>query len=173
MSKFLDQNGLLYLWSRVKLLLGGKMDKTEGMGLSSNDFTNEEKTKLAGLENYTLPAATAESLGGVKVGAGLAVKDGILSATGGGTADAVEWEHILNKPQVALKSDITAMYRYKGSKASFAALPTEGNETGDVWNVEDTGMNYAWDGEQWDALGQVFEVQAITNAEIDAITAEG
>ena len=34
-------------------------------------------------------------------------------------------------------------------------------------------MNYAWDGEQWDALGQVFEVQAITNAEIDAITAEG
>lgn len=173
MSKFLDQNGLLYLWGRVKLLLGGKMDKAEGMGLSSNDFTNEEKTKLAGLENYTLPAATAESLGGVKVGAGLAVKDGILSATGGGTADAVEWEHILNKPQVALKSDITAMYRYKGSKASFAALPTEGNETGDVWNVEDTGMNYAWDGEQWDALGQVFEVQAITNAEIDAITAEG
>ena len=125
------------------------------------------------MENYTLPAATAESLGGVKVGAGLAVKDGILSATGGGTADAVEWEHILNKPQVALKSDITAMYRYKGSKASFAALPAEGNETGDVWNVEDTGMNYAWDGEQWDALGQVFEVQAITNAEIDAITAEG
>ena len=173
MSKFLDQNGLLYLWSRVKLLLGGKMDKTEGMGLSSNDFTNEEKTKLAGLENYNMPAATAESLGGLKVGAGLAVKDGILSATGGGTADAVEWEHILNKPQVALKSDITAMYRYKGSKASFAALPTEGNETGDVWNVEDTGMNYAWDGEQWDALGQVFEVQAITNAEIDAITAEG
>ena len=173
MSKFLDQNGLLYLWSRVKLLLGGKMDKAEGMGLSSNDFTNEEKTKLAGLENYTLPAATAESLGGVKVGAGLAVKDGILSATGGGTADVVEWENILNKPQVALKSDITAMYRYKGSKASFAALPAEGNETGDVWNVEDTGMNYAWDGEQWDALGQVFEVQAITNAEIDAITAEG
>ena len=126
MSKFLDQNGLLYLWSRVKLLLGGKMDKAEGMGLSSNDFTNEEKTKLAGLENYTLPAATAESLGGVKVGAGLAVKDGILSATGGGTADAVEWENILNKPQVALKSDITAMYRYKGSKASFAALPAEG-----------------------------------------------
>lgn len=91
----------------------------------------------------------------------------------GSTDSAVEWEHILNKPQVALKSDITAMYRYKGSKASFAALPAEGNETGDVWNVEDTGMNYAWDGEQWDALGQVFEVQAITNAEIDAITAEG
>ena len=41
MSKFLDQNGLLYLWSRVKLLLGGKMDKAEGMGLSSNEFTNE------------------------------------------------------------------------------------------------------------------------------------
>jgi hypothetical protein len=81
----------------------------------------------------------------------------------------VGWESLLDKPDVALKSDITAMYRYKGSKASFAALPLEGNETGDVWNVEETGMNYAWTGSQWDALGQAFEIQSITNAEIDAL----
>ena len=90
----------------------------------------------------------------------------------GSTDSAVEWENILNTPQVALKSDITAMYRYKGSKASFAALPTEGNETGDVWNVEATGMNYAWTGDAWDALGETFEIQSIANAEIDSITAE-
>ena len=41
-----------------------------------------------------------------------------------------------------------------------------------MWNVEDTGMNYAWTGEEWDALGQVFEIQAITNGEIDSITDE-
>ena len=29
-------------------------------------------------------------------------------------------------------------------------------------------MNYAWDGESWDALGQMFEIQSISNAEIDA-----
>ena len=44
--------------------------------------------KLEGLDNYTLPAATDEALGGVKIGAGLAITEGgILSATGGGIAD--------------------------------------------------------------------------------------
>ena len=87
----------------------------------------------------------------------------------GSTDSAVEWENILNKPQVALKSDITAMYRYKGSKASFAALPAEGNETGDVWNVEDTGMNYGWTGTAWDALGQMFQLDPLSEEEIKAI----
>ena len=35
--------------------LNTKVDKVSGKGLSSNDYTDEEKTKLAGLENYTLP----------------------------------------------------------------------------------------------------------------------
>ena len=72
MSKFLDENGLLYLWSKVKALLGAKVDKAEGMGLSANDFTDADKGKLDGLSNYTLPAATAETLGGIKVGADFA-----------------------------------------------------------------------------------------------------
>lgn len=173
MNKYLDQNGLLYLWSKLKTLLGGKVDKAEGKGLSSNDFTSGEKSKLAGLENYTLPAATADTLGGVKVGAGLSISGGVLSAAGGGTADSVAWDNITGKPELALKSELSSVYRYRGSVANFAALPAENSAVGDVWNVEATGMNYAWDGEKWDALGEVFEIQAITNAEIDAITAEG
>ena len=47
---------------------------------------------------YTLPVATKTTLGGVKVGAGLAINDGVLSATGGGTADSVDWGNIENKP---------------------------------------------------------------------------
>ena len=174
MSKFLDSNGLLYVWqSKIIPRLGGKVDKVEGKGLSANDFTSEEKTKLAGLENYTLPEATAETLGGVKVGAGLAITGGVLSATGGGTADSVDWSNIQNKPDLALKSDLSSVYKYKGSKVNYAALPESGNEVGDVWNVEDTGMNYAWTGTAWDALGESFTIEAITNEEIDAITAEG
>lgn len=170
MSKFLDENGLLYLWGKVKTLVGGKVDKVEGKGLSANDFTSAEKTKLAGLENYTLPAATADVLGGVRVGAGLTINQGLLSATGGGTADAVDWDNVQNKPDLALKSDLTSLYRYKGSVTNYASLPAANNQVGDVWNVEATGMNYAWTGEDWDALGQSFEIQAITNAEIDQIT---
>ncbi len=172
MSKFLDENGLLYLWGKIKTLAGGKVDKVEGKGLSTNDFTTAEKSKLEGLENYTLPAASADVLGGVKVGAGLAVNQGVLSATGGGTADAVDWSNVLNKPDLALKSDLASLYRYKGTVANYASLPTTGNVVGDVWNVSATGMNYAWTGEDWDALGQEFQVEAITNAEIDKITSE-
>lgn len=36
----------------VKAALGTKVDAVEGKGLSTNDFTTEEKTKLAGLSNY-------------------------------------------------------------------------------------------------------------------------
>ena len=36
----------------LKSELDGKVDKEEGKGLSSNDYTDAEKAKLAGLENY-------------------------------------------------------------------------------------------------------------------------
>lgn len=172
MSKFLDENGLLYLWGKIKGLVSGKVDKETGKGLSANDFTAAEKAKLDGLENYTLPAATADALGGVRVGAGLAISQGVLSVTGGGTADAVDWDNVQNKPDLALKSDLTSLYRYRGSVTNYASLPSTGNKVGDVWNVEATGMNYAWTGEDWDALGEAFQIEAITNAEIDAITEE-
>ena len=38
---------------------------------------------------YTLPTASADTLGGVKVGSGLSIADGVLSATGGLTEDQV------------------------------------------------------------------------------------
>lgn len=48
---------------------------------------------------YTLPIASADALGGIKVGYGLGIEtDGTLKVTGGGTADAVEWANVLNKP---------------------------------------------------------------------------
>lgn len=48
---------------------------------------------------YSLPTASATVLGGVKVGAGLTISSaGVLSATGGGTADSVDWDNITSKP---------------------------------------------------------------------------
>lgn len=63
--------------------LNSKVDKISGKGLSSNDYTNEEKTKLSGIEiganKYVLPTASSSVLGGVKVGNNLAINNGILS----------------------------------------------------------------------------------------------
>jgi hypothetical protein len=96
--KYLDENGLLYVIQKVKTWLSAKVDKVDGKGLSTNDYTTAEKNKLSGLSNYTLPTASASQLGGVKVGAGLEINNGILSATGGGTADAVDWENVVGRP---------------------------------------------------------------------------
>lgn len=54
-KKYLSTDGLLYFWQKLKVLLSGKVDKETGKGLSTNDYTTAEKTKLAGLENYTHP----------------------------------------------------------------------------------------------------------------------
>lgn len=54
----------------INTTMNTKVDKVEGKSLSTNDYTTEEKTKLAGIaanaNNYTLPAATEEQLGGIK-----------------------------------------------------------------------------------------------------------
>lgn len=50
MAKYLDQDGLLYFWQQLKTLFAGKVDKVSGKGLSTNDFTNADQTKLNGIE---------------------------------------------------------------------------------------------------------------------------
>lgn len=72
----------------------------------------------------------------------------------------------------AKKSDISTIYRPKGSVQSYDNLPTEGNQVGDVWNVIDTDMNYAWtvDG-TWDPLGGSVDIPTISNETIDSIVA--
>lgn len=46
---FLNNAGLERLWAHIILKLNHKVDKVEGKGLSTEDFTTEEKEKLAGL----------------------------------------------------------------------------------------------------------------------------
>lgn len=50
MSKYLNKEGLQRLWEHITSELGGKVDKVSGKGLSTNDYTNEDKTKLTGID---------------------------------------------------------------------------------------------------------------------------
>ena len=82
----------------------------------------------------------------------------------------------------AIDTAVASAYKYKGSVATQADLPAS-PETGDVYDVQETGMNYAWDGSSWDALGQLIDAStlwsnvsgqnnsliALTTAEIDTI----
>ena len=47
----LDKTGLTRLWQHIVARLDTKVDKIEGKGLSTNDFTTEEKNKLAAIES--------------------------------------------------------------------------------------------------------------------------
>lgn len=66
--------------SNITQLQTQKVDKVEGKGLSTNDYTTPEKNKLAAIEaeanKYVLPAATASALGGVKIGSNITLADG-------------------------------------------------------------------------------------------------
>ncbi|MBQ3543565.1 MAG: hypothetical protein IJA34_01035 [Lachnospiraceae bacterium] len=100
-NQYLGKEGVKRLWERI---LDKFVIKEAGKGLSSNDYTDEEKEKLASFTGagFELPNATTEVLGGIKVGAGLAItEDGVLSATGsGGVADSISWGNILDKPEI-------------------------------------------------------------------------
>lgn len=78
MAKFLDQNGLLYLWQKI---VNKFVAKETGKGLSTNDFTTELKNKLDG----------------IAAGAQVNVKPDWNAATG----NAAE---ILNKPTIPSKT---------------------------------------------------------------------
>lgn len=144
MAKFLDSNGLIYLWSKIKAIVptktsdltndsgyitveqvpqtvqpsatapkmdgvasvgtenafargdhvhpsdNTKVDKVEGKGLSTEDYTTAEKNKLAGIEtnanNYVLPTATGMVLGGVKTGTNIVNTSGVISVADGTTS---------------------------------------------------------------------------------------
>lgn len=92
--------------------------KTGAVQLNASDVgalpdTTVIPSKTSQLDNDSgfitdLPVASPTQLGGVKVGAGLSVtENGVLSATGGGTADSVEWNNVLDTPTTIAGYGIT------------------------------------------------------------------
>lgn len=58
-NKFLDQNGLSHLWQAI---LNKFVVKVDGKGLSSNDYTADEKAKLAGIDTGATKTIISDSL---------------------------------------------------------------------------------------------------------------
>ena len=51
---FLNKTGVERLWMHIISKLGNKVDKVEGKGLSTNDFTDEDKERLNNLSGGQL-----------------------------------------------------------------------------------------------------------------------
>lgn len=142
----------------VDAALAKKVDKVTGKGLSTNDYTTDEKNKLTGIA----AGAQVNVIEAVKVdGTALTVTDKAVN---------------IDLSGYALKTDISSVYKVKGTLASVSLLPADAVE-GDVYNIStpftNNGKNYpagtnvvyvTTDGDQeggkWDALGGVTDLSA-------------
>ena len=141
----------------------------------TNDLTNELKANYDAAYNHSqedhAPAnAQANVIESISVnGTAQAVTGKGVNITVPTTVAA-----LTDAADYAKKTDLTNVYQYAGSVATYADLPTGlGAVTGTcpVYNVEADGMNYAWNGTAWDNLGQIFEIESISNSDIDTILA--
>ena len=78
---------------------------------------------------------------------------------------------IQNKPDLsiyALKTDLTTVFRYKGSVDTFNNLPSTDVQVGDTYNTNDDGKNYTWNGGSWDDLGGIVDLTPYVTKEYAA-----
>lgn len=125
---------------------------------------------------YTLPMATASILGGIKVGTGLSISNGVLSATGsGGITDSIEWDNIQNKPSVFtpaahnhVKADITD-FSHIHSYNDLTDKPTIPTITNDLTSTLKTNYDTAYTHSQSSHAPSTAQKNSdITKAEIEA-----
>ena len=62
-------------------------------------------------------------------------------------------------------NQLSSVMTYKGTVASESALPKSDQTVGDVYNITDTNMNYAWDGSKWDPLGSSVDLSGYLTTE--------
>lgn len=161
--------------------LDTKVDKEEGKGLSSTDFTSAEKSKLARLSGYVVNIAdnmipttdsgrityafkneqtgsngstqskVIEIPAATTSAAGLITAEGFNKLTGLPTSEEIDQK---------INTAIGSVYRVKGSVANYEALPKENVTIGDVYNLEDTGANYVATSTtpDWDKLSETVDL---------------
>lgn len=128
--------------SNITQLQTQKVDKVEGKGLSTNDYTTPEKNKLAAIEaeanKYVLPAATASALGGVKIGSNITLADGgTISITKANVTSALGIDPITTY----VKKAGDTMTGTLTSASTTGSIVFKGVENSDITNIYKSGGN--------------------------------
>ena len=180
-NKLIDSTILNYFKQQLDKLF---VKQVSGKGLSTNDYTSTEKNKLSGIAS----GAQANVIESVKVnGTALSVTSKAVNVTVPTKTSQLQNDStyvkkseiptkvsefnndmsyvtanniIVMLKDYALKSDVSSMYKYKGSVDSYAKLPTSGQTVGDSYNVKSAdsshgirkGDNVVWTGTEWDVL---------------------
>lgn len=120
--------------------LDSKVDKVEGKDLSSNDFTDAEKTKLASLENYDDTTVLAK-----------------IAQEKSDREAALQNYYTI----AAIDAKIASVLRYQGVVDTRDDLDKiQSPIVGDVWHVTEDAGEYAWNGVAWEPLGSSIDLTA-------------
>ena len=118
-------------------------------------------SKISGL-NISQYATTAELIEGLAEKADTSDLTPLMPKSGGAFTGAITVQNPTANNHPATKqyvdNAVASVYKYKGSVANEAALPKSGQTVGDVYNTEETGDNYAWDGKKWDKLAGIVDL---------------
>ena len=128
--------------SNITQLSTQKVDKVEGKGLSTNDYTTPEKNKLAAIEaeanKYVLPAATASALGGVKIGSNITLANGgTISITKANVTSALG----VDPTTTYVKKAGDTMTGTLTSASTTGSIVFKGVENSDITNIYKSGGN--------------------------------
>lgn len=157
--------------------LDTKVDKEEGKGLSTNDYSNDDRQKVSNIVDYVTAMRSTTSIntmnlsldkknvitgstytvGSVTFNSASSKSAGVLTASYFEKLDALPSADELDQK---INTAIGSVYRVKGSVANYNALPTEDVSIGDVYNLEDTGANYVATSTtpDWDKLSETVDL---------------
>lgn len=119
-NKFLDNSGLTYFWGKIQTLLNNKVDKENGKGLSTNDYTGVDKNKLDNIE------AGAE----------------VNVQSDWNQSDSSADDYIKNKPTIPTPVTVDQTYNAQSANAQ-SGVAIEGKKPG----LKTTGTEYTIDGQ--------------------------
>lgn len=191
--KYLDENGLLYVIQKIKTWLNGKVDKIEGKGLSTNDFTNELKLKYDTTANkvddLTETGGAPNVIEIVKVNGSALTPDSNKSVN---ITVPTDNNQLGNGAGYQTASEVTAaitnaLKDVQGIKYQIVEnLPTTG-AAGTIYLISNSGTEtniydeYIWVDSKFEKIGttavdltnyiQNTDLVAITNEEVDTICA--
>lgn len=157
--------------------LDTKVDKEEGKGLSTNDYSDDDRQKVSNIVDYVTTMRSTTSINTINLSldkknvitgstyttesvtfnSASSKSAGVLTASYFNKLDALPSADELDQK---INTAIGSVYRVKGSVANYEALPTEDVNIGDVYNLEDTGANYVATSStpDWDKLSETVDL---------------
>ena len=166
-DKYINEVGLqtIRTWADGKFALDSDLDTVEAsIPTATSDLTNDGD----GTSNFATEAYVAANGGKIDVikvnGTTQTITNKTVDITvPTAVSDLTNDSGFQTASDVAsaISQAVTSAYIYKGSVATYSSLPSSGQTTGDVYDVQDTGINYAWNGSAWDALGGIADTSAL------------